>query len=353
MANISSLATHSRRVRLLGLVAIVTLTIAGLSACGSDHPSAHAGKTGKADASSSTSTGSPLDTYLGAGGGSTATLSATHDREYQEAIARCMAAQGFDYVPEPAGAITSTPMAGGGRLVKLDRPSFPDLPAAQFAARYGYGITTAPSTSGAGPVDPNDKLVAKMSVAERVAYQHALYGENTPLTARGYLTTSINESPAACTAKAAKVIPSDAKENALEHRIQRAHAAYKSLLDRINALDDQEMADPRMRAADQDWSKCLAAAGFPGYSGIDQPRAKMLSRARALMGQDLDPATADPMRLADLRRTEVRLAVADNTCRKAWDKTFAAVRRDVEMSFVHDNLTELKRYRSALAAASQ
>jgi hypothetical protein len=328
--------------------------IVGLSACGATSPHSAAAPTSSASSSTGAepSTTSPLDAYLGAGGGTVTEMSATRDREYQEAIAQCMAAQGFDYIPQPAGAITTT-REGGYETVHIDQPSFPDLPPAQFAARYGYGISTAPASASRGAIDPNEKLVTKMSVAERVAYQHALYGESTPLDSQGYLTNSVDESSQACLSRADKAVPSDKQEDALEHRVSRAQAAYQSLLDRIHALNDSELADPRVAIATQTWSQCLATAGFPGYTGTDQPRAKILSQARALMGHDLDPASADPARLAALRRTEIQLAVADNTCHQAWQATFDAVRHDLEAAFVAANATELKSYRSALAAASQ
>jgi hypothetical protein len=61
----------------------------------------------------------------------------------------------------------------------------------------------------------------------------------------------------------------------------------------------------------------------------------------------------DPARLARLRRIEIDTAVADNRCRQPWDRTFADVRRAAETSFVRDNLSELRSYRSAMAAAQQ
>ena len=98
----------------------------------------------------------------------------------------------------------------GARIVKFNTPpSFPDLPPDRFAARFGYGISTAPPTDRGGPpVDPNDKIVAAMSVAERVAYQHALYGAATPLDSQGYLPSTINGSPQACTDRASRA-PAD------------------------------------------------------------------------------------------------------------------------------------------------
>ena len=71
------------------------------------------------------------------------------------------------------------------------------------------------------------------------------------------------------------------------------------------------------------------------------------------MGHDLDPTSVAPARLARLRRTEIATAVADNSCRQPWDSTLAAVRRAAEETFVHDNLEELRSYRSAMAAAQQ
>jgi hypothetical protein len=108
-----------------------------------------------------------------------------------------------------------------------------------------------------------------------------------------------------------------------------------------------------MVAATRRWSGCMAAAGFPGYTGLDQPRARILVRARALMGHDLDPTHADPAKLAALRRTEIATAVADNTCSNPWETTLGTVRRALEETFVRANLAELKSYRSAMAAAQQ
>jgi hypothetical protein len=356
--------TTSRR--LAGLLIMVPV-VAGLSACsgsGGGTPSHAAASqthsstpasTGTSTAAGASDSAFPLDAYLGVGGGTTVISSATQQRKYQEAIARCMANQGFDYVPEPAASITSTNIGGGAKVIKFNSPpTFPNLPPDQFAQRFGYGISTAPPASKGGPpVDPNDKIVSAMSVAERVAYEHALYGVGTPLNSQGYLESSVNSSPQACTTRASRGQPTDDQQAALERRVQRVQTVYKSLVSRIDDLNDQELADPRMVAATHQWSGCMAAAGFPGYTGLDQPRAKMLARARALMGHDLDPASVDPAKLAGLRRTEIATAVADNTCRQPWESTLATVRRALEESFVKENLAELKSYRSAMAAAQQ
>jgi hypothetical protein len=327
--------------RLVGLLTVLPLV--ALSACstGSDSGTAPHAAAPSHTRSQAGSGGSdfPLDAYLGAGGGPTVISSATQQRKYQEAIARCMAVQGFEYVPEPGASITSTNIGGGAEVIKLNAPPrFPDLPPDQFAARFGYGISTAPPAgrNGGPPVDPNDRIVAAMSVAERVAYMHALYGAATPLDSQGYLTSTINGSPQACEDRASRLQPTDDQQESLEHRVERVRTVYKSLLSRVDQLSDEELADPRMTAATHDWAGCMAAAGFPGYTGVDEPRATMLARARTLMGHD-----------------EIATAVADNTCRQPWDRTFAAVRRAVEETFVRQNAHELRSFRSAMAAAQQ
>jgi hypothetical protein len=365
---VSSSPPRLRARRLARPLVLLPLVVA-LSACSGSSSSGGAGAasgpasgatSGTASSAASGDPGGggetafPLDAYLGAGGGTTVISSAAAQRKYQESIARCMAAQGFDYVPEPSGSITATTQ-GGAQIIKINTPPpFPNLPPDQFAARFGYGISTAPPAAKGGlPVDPNDKIVAAMSVAERVAYEHALYGPGTPLTSQGYLTSSISSSPQACTSRASRSQPTDDQVAATQHRVQRVRTVYQALLTRIDQLSDQEMADSRMVAATREWSGCMAAAGFPGYTGVDQPRARSLVRARALMGHDLDPSGVDPARLARLRRTEIDTAVSDNRCRQPWDQTFAAVRRSTEETFVRDNLRELRSYRSAMAAAQQ
>jgi hypothetical protein len=359
---VAAMSTESRdrRVRRLTGVLAAAASVGVLAACGgpgaagpragttpSGVPSHEAGTAGSPDH------GFPLDAYLGAGGGPTVISSATEQREYQERIARCMAAQGFDYVPEPAASITARNIAGGGRVITFDAaPTFPDLPPDQFAARFGYGISTAPPGGAkSARVDPNDRIVAAMSVAERVAYEHALYGPATPLDSRGYLRSTVDASAQACIQRADRHQPTEDQVSATEHRVERVRAVYRSLLARVDDLRSQETADPRMDAATRAWSGCMAAAGFPGFTGVDQPRARMLARARAVMGQDLDARSADPARLARLRRSEIAVAVADDRCRQPWDRTLAVVRRALEEAFVRANLEELRSFRSAMAAA--
>jgi hypothetical protein len=240
-------------------------------------------------------------------------------------------------------------------IVKADSSTFPDLPPDQFAARFGYGISTAPDPSRphGGSSDPNEAMVGKMSVAERVAYYLALYGPGTKLDSEGFLTSSITSSDDSCEGRAAAAQPTDQEQQSAQQRLDRVRTAYRSLLDQVQDLGNQELADARVKAATQAWSGCMATAGFPGYDDLDAPRAAILREARTLMGHEVDATGIDPAKVTAMRQKEIDTAVADNSCRKAWDQTFAAVRQELEAQFVQENLTELKSYRSALAAASR
>jgi hypothetical protein len=358
-------ASRSRRTPGPAVVAAVVGLALTLSACSPSGSEAGPGGTASPGAASSgvatsgsptpgATPTSPLDAYLGAGGGFSSGVSDdTRERKTEEAIARCMARQGFEYIPDPI-SFTVKPGPGGSQIISQNNPTFPDLPPDQFAARYGYGISTAPDPSKQkDPLDRNQEIVEKMGVSERVAYYQALYGTSIQLDSQGDLTNSISSSDDSCDGRAAAEFPDDPTQQSQEKKVDRVRTSYKSLLDQVSALNDQELADPRVRAATQTWSSCLAAAGFPGYDQLDAPRQSIMAKARALMGHDLDPTGVDPTRLAALRRREISLAVADNSCHTAWDQTFAIVRQDLETQFVKQNLTELKSYRSALAAASR
>jgi hypothetical protein len=328
-----------------------------LSAC-----SAHGTTTGAAGTPSTASarpsgvqpSTSALDHYLGVG---QPTDPGDDDeaaaRRAEETIARCMATQGFEYIPDPH-TFTVTGSIGGAQIISMNDPTYPHLPPAEFAARFGYGISTAPpATKTPDPQDRNEKIVRAMSVAERVAYYQALYGKGIVLDKTGNLTSSITSDAGSCEGRGDATRPDAQEQHSQERRIERVQTSYKSLLDQVRALRVQELADPRVDAATQTWSECMASAGFPGYHDVSAPEERVRKEALALMGPGFDPTGVDPTALAVLRRKEIRVAVADYHCHQAWDRTFQSVRQDLEDRFVRENLSELESYRSALAAATQ
>ena len=102
---------------------------------------------------------------------------------YEEAIAACMADRGFEYEPYVYSVDVTTleERPNGQQVIGMDMETF----------------------TGGG--DPNERIVARLSTAERVAYHHALYGPDNPLDARGYPTgRSLGTSDDSCGGVAAE-----------------------------------------------------------------------------------------------------------------------------------------------------
>lgn len=352
---------------MLRLTSLTTATAAltllvGLTACSSsdpgsgappvDRPSAGA-TSSSADAADEPAFG-PLDDYIGVGSG-TSTKQSADDPELlddQEAIARCMAKEGFEYVPYVA-PYDATITEDGMVMLEPTKPTFPDLPPAEFAARFGYGISTKPPADRKEEEDPNDAIVARMSVAERVAYQQALRGKGNVLDAEGFLAgNGLTTSEASCSGRVYAGEPTVDEEMSANKRIEEVRKSFGSLLKRVRALKDDERTDPRVVAATGAWSSCLAGAGHPGFADLNEPHVRARRDAERVLGHDLMGADeADPTRLAALRKAEIDLAVADEECLRDWRATSASVQEDLEQQFVGDNLDELEKFRSAMSAA--
>jgi len=94
------------------------------------------------------------------------------EREAQDKIAACMAAEGFEYVPY-------VPNQDQGGFAKPDTQE-------EYVAQYGFGIATmmledrrmdeADYIEAEMAKDPNNAIVEAMSDSEQEAYYEALYG---------------------------------------------------------------------------------------------------------------------------------------------------------------------------------
>lgn len=274
-------------------------------------------------------------------------------RAHEEAIARCMAAEGFEYVPHVLD-LQWTVVEGGatpGPALAVLHPGGgqpPDLPPDEFAAQYGYGLSTRePQEEELADVDPNAAIVDAMSVAERVAYYQALLGAEQSLDGQGRPNAEMVGDPESCWEQAATEVWGDRDAMVTTDPVL---AAFAPLLEQIGAIEDRVAADPRMVAADEAWSACMADAGFPGYTDLNSPQTDVAERAREVMGSAFDPTLADPDELAELQRFEIAIAVADHACRAGYGETYQQVRYDIEAQFVEQHRTELEQYRDAVAA---
>ena len=84
-------------------------------------------------------------------------------------IRDCMKAQGFDYIPVD-------PVAQRAALTGKAHMSDDE-----FQKQFGYGISTL-FGHGTEQSDPNERIRASLSTADRAAYDRTLYGDNTGVT---------------------------------------------------------------------------------------------------------------------------------------------------------------------------
>lgn len=260
-----------------------------------------------------------------------------------------MSDEGFEYVPFVQQVNWATATDDGVEVISVGSSQRPDLPADQFAAQYGYGLSTLTRTDAdASDVNPNAAIVDAMSLAERVAYYQALLGADQQLDSGGRPNAEMPGNPDSCYEQASTQVWGDQSAPAEDP----VSVAFASLLQQVDALAAQEMADPRMVVANEAWSICMTGAGFPGYTDLNQPQTDVASRTRTLLGDSLDVAGADQAALADLQRFEISIASADHRCREGYGETFDEVRRDIETRFVEQHRAELEQFRDAVAAAA-
>lgn len=301
----------------------------------------------------STEPTSPLDAFFGNTmtiGSSSPEDDAKIERELQanqDALARCMNEEGFDYVPYVI-PYRFTWQGRGATIVSAQTPGS-SLPADQFAKQYGYGISTMDDSTNKQQTNPNDAIVDAMSAAERVAYYHALYGPDVALQKDGRVAhKELTIGDSSCYQKASNEAfgdPTTATTNPVMN-------AFGPLLEAMGALTQRELADPRMVAAMQEWIDCMATAGYPGYTDLNQPRQDVSDRTTKVMGSAKDASKADPDELAAVRAFEIAVATADLECHVSFDATFRTVQIDVEQAFVDAHRAELEQYRDAVAASS-
>ena len=162
------------------VITIVVLTAAlGLAACGGDDSASSEQPASKKQPSG------PVEDQLGF---DTAGIMARQSRVEAD-IRECMKAQGFEYVPIDPFAQRAA-VTGASRLSDED-----------FLNQFGYGISTLWGRGGA-QADPNQRLRASLSAADRRAYDRALWGENAGATFQAAVDSGDFTKLGGCTRKA-------------------------------------------------------------------------------------------------------------------------------------------------------
>jgi hypothetical protein len=160
-----------------------------------------------------------------------------------------------------------------------------------------------------------------------------------------------------CRGKAAEEVYGKGEDREAEFK------KYDNLFKDIQALAKRIEDDQRVVDATTAWGDCLAEAGQAGYKKIDEPREKVNQKLGELTGNQQNSSSpgktvmgppsfdkVDSAKLAELRKFEIDLAVADQKCRaKVYDEPYKTVQYEQEKEFVEQHKAELEAYRDGMA----
>ena len=182
-------------------------------------------------------------------------------------ISKCMREQGFEYVAADYNTVRKG-MAADKNL--------PGLSEEEFIAKYGFGVSTlytgqppqlaegySPAKVGLG--ERNVQIYKNLSPADQVAYNRALFGENTDATfAVGFETENFSRT-GGCTRKAIEQV----------FEPEQLKATY------YNPKDALINKDLRMKAALRKYAAEMRKAGFE-YNHPDEVEPDIRERLAAL-----------------------------------------------------------------------
>jgi hypothetical protein len=295
------------------VITILVLTAAlGLAACGGGDSASSEQPASKKQPSG------PVEDQLGF---DTAGIMARQSRVEAD-IRECMKAQGFEYVPIDPFAQRAA-VTGASRLSDED-----------FLNQFGYGISTLWGRGGA-QADPNQRLRASLSAADRRAYDRALWGENAGSTFQAAVDSGDFTKLGGCTRKGTEAVFGGAQ-------------VLTQLQGKLDQLDERILEDQRMVRALERWTACMADAGYR-YEDPDEIDSDLTKRMEKIVGPLPGPFATGPASghkpqpydrsaLAALQREEVAIARADYACeRKEIAPVEAVVRPQYEAQFRQRN----------------
>jgi len=203
----------------------------------------------------------------------------------QDAIAACMAEQGFEYVPAELdrGSVT------------VPDPDVPQEGTRAYVERYGYGITDAPGRPGEYMTTGRTNGYEEMTPEGQAAYDAALHGTRVGVVQHADGSES-SDTEGGCF-EAARLGTTDPAAIAFESEAM----AYLTKMDEDGSFD----------AIDAAWSRCMAEHGYDHAS----PRAAYLAVSDASLDIALDENYVQDATAADeVRELEMRTAAADMQC---------------------------------------
>ena len=232
----------------------------------------------------------------------------------EASIADCMTEAGFEYFPVDYETAR----------IAMDSNSKPsNLTDGEYRDQFGYGITTdfavGESQAVLGTGSRNLEIKAGLSTATLLAYERALYGEDSDATFIVGLDDENLSNTGGCTriAVEANFSPEELGSN------------FVSFQNDESLRVDQ---DPRIVAAIVDWATCMREAGF-SFANADEIETDLANRFDSIV-QGEDPATLTgeaATSLSALQGEEVAIAAADQACEVAF---VDAVKTEVELELL-------------------
>jgi len=262
-------------------------------------------------------------------------------RREQEDIARCMAEQGFNYIPIPVSATV--------QLVPETLVVPPD--SREFAEAYGFGVSqepqprfsvimsNLPGIGGGIGLGPNQAAVDAMSEPERRAWDTALRGAwvlgEIPLAEVDWTDPSL----LGCRGQAWAMNG---------HNLDPFGGEVGALREEIHRLRAQLALDPRVLDANAAWFSCMVAHGYAEHVSPAEMRAAVADEWAQMMGwyPHENPQGFTWEQQMAFKEREVTLALASWDC--AEQANLPTIERQVDLElqqhFVDTHRGELERW---------
>lgn len=216
-------------------------------------------------------------------------------------IAQCMRGTGFDYVAVDYDTVRKGMVAD---------KSLPGVKDEDYIAQYGYGISTlytgqAPQLAGVatpaqiGLGEQNVQIFKGLAATDQVAYNRALFGENTNATFAVSLEVEDFSRTGGCTQTAVEQVFIG----------EQLRGTY------TNPLDALIQQDARMIAALTEFADCVRVAGY-NYNHPNEVEADIKNRLNAITkGAPVETLLADAQAaLTELQGEERAIAVVSRAC---------------------------------------
>jgi hypothetical protein len=215
-----------------------------------------------------------------------------HVQRVQTLMASCMKRAGFEYVPVDVATIERAQAT-----VRAE----PGLTSRQYKEKWGLSVTTRfddpVRTIGLGQ---NTQIMDKLSPADRTAYELTLFGEQRDSDFAWTLDEEDFSRTGGCTREAVAGVFTP----------EQLAGTY------LNPKDVLVQEDPRVKAAQANWEKCMRDAGYDYTVDQDSIIEDYIKRLDALTEGD-DPQTLTGARLDALhalQAEEIKVSLADRDC---------------------------------------